>query len=96
MFLFASMLEAIGLVLGSLLTAGLVCWLATGVAIRLHHRSWAGLLMMLIVLAVFLSGLTHSGFVRLSAVYGLCGVLFLWISTRDENARSDTPDQGRK
>jgi len=96
MFLITNMLESLGLVIGSLVAAGLACWLASGVAIRLHHQKWAALLMLLLLLILYLSGLTRSGFIRLSAIYGLFGVLFLWFSARNESPRSENPQQELK
>jgi hypothetical protein len=95
MFLITNMLEAIGLVLGSLLAAGSICWLASRVADRLHHRSWAAFLV-LVFLAILLSGLSRSDFVMLSVIYGLFGALFLWLPTRTKDKRPRTLDRGDK
>lgn len=95
-YLVGTIFEAIGLVLGSLLVAGLGCWLASRLAIRLHHQRWAALLMLLLLAAIALSGLTHSGFVKLSVVYGLLGAAILWFSTRVHEPRTSLLERDDK
>ena len=83
MFVMAIILRSIVLVGGSALTAGLLCWLAMISADLLHHHGWAAILIVLLLSILFLSGMVHSEFVRLSALCGLCGALFLWISASE-------------
>lgn len=94
MFVIANGLEAIGLVLGSLLAAGLLCWLASKLADRLHHHSWGAIIVLILLSTLSISGLTDSGFVRLSVAYGLFGALFLWIMARNEKLGSGSFDRG--
>lgn len=96
MLLIAGTFEAIGAVFGSLLVVVLVCWLASGVANRLDHGNWAAFLVLGLLAIVLLSGLTQSGFVRLCAAYGLFGVLFLWLTARNNNLGSDTLERDGK
>ncbi|WP_404478535.1 hypothetical protein [Novosphingobium sp. BL-52-GroH] len=96
MFVIAGMVEAIGAVFGSLLAVALMCCLASGVANRLHHSNWAAFLVLGLLAIVSLSGLTHSGFVRLCAAYGLFGALFLWLTSRNKNLGSETLERDGK
>jgi hypothetical protein len=96
MLLITGMLEAIGAVFGSLSAVVFVCWLASAVANRLHHRNWAAFLVLGLLAIVLLSGLTHSGFVRLCAAYGLFGALCLWLTARNDNLGSDTLERDGK
>lgn len=96
MLLIAGTFEAIGAVFGSLLVVVLVCWLASGVANRLHHGHWAAFLVLGLLAIVLLSGLTQSGFVRLCAAYGMFGALLLWLRGRNDNLGLDTLERDDK
>ncbi|WP_185999050.1 hypothetical protein ACLIMP_22935 [Novosphingobium aerophilum] len=96
MFLVGEMLGAIGLVLGSLLAAGLVCWMATSVADRLHHHNWAGFFVLAILAATLLAGLAHSDFIKLGLTYGVFGALALILASRMNKGSSNHPNQDNK
>lgn len=83
MFVMGIIVQSVALVIGSALAAGLLCWLAAVLADRLHHHGWAAIMVLILLSVLFLSGRTHSEFVRLSALCGLFGALFLWISSGD-------------
>ncbi|WP_150293767.1 hypothetical protein [Sphingobium estronivorans] len=87
MFVMAIIVQSIALVIGSVAAAGLLCWLASAFTARLHHRGWAAMLLLGPLSILLLTGVIHSEFVRLSALCGLFGALFLWISER----RPDEP-----
>lgn len=87
MFVMTVILESIALVVGSALVAGLLCWMAVSLADRIHDHGWAAFLVLFLLSILFLTGLTRSEFIRLSAICGLFGTLFLWISSgRDVEA----------
>jgi hypothetical protein len=87
MFVMTVILESIALVAGSALMAGFLCWTAASLADRIHHHGWAAFLVLFLLSILFLTGLTRSEFIRLSAICGLFGSLFLWMSSgRDAGA----------
>lgn len=88
MFVMAIIFQSLALVIGSALVAGLLCWLAALFAARMHHHGWAAILVLLLLSVLFLSGLLRSEFVRLSALCGLFGALFLWISSPPDHGPS--------
>jgi len=87
MFLIIDALQAIGLVLGSLVLACLLCWLASTLAGRMHHDNWAAVIVLALSTIFVLSGLTHSQFIKLSTVYCVFGAIFLYITTRSRIAQ---------
>ena len=89
MFLVSEMLEAISLVLGSLLAAGIVCWFATEVAGRLHRHAWAGFFVIAVLAATLLAGLAHSDFIKLGLSYGMFGALALILASRMNKGSSN-------
>lgn len=90
MFVMAIIIQSITLMGASALAAGLLCWLASAFAARLHHHGWAAFLVLGLLSALFLSGLTRSEFAKLSALCGLFGALFLWFSSDGRDGARDS------
>ncbi len=90
MFVIAIIVQSIALVAASALAAGVLCWLASTFASRLHHPAWAALIVLTLLSILFLSGLTRSEFVRLSALCALFGTLFLWFSSGNPEGSADS------
>lgn len=80
------MLDAVGLMIGSLFCAGVLTFAAWWVAGRLH-RPWTALLMLALVCgALLISPLEHSLFIRMVAVFGIVGTGLLYFIGDGENA----------
>jgi hypothetical protein len=78
------MMDAIALMIGSLLCAGMLTFAAWWVADRIH-RPWVALIMLASVCAALLiSPLEHSLFVRMLAVFGIVGTGLLYFMGDDE------------
>jgi len=96
MFLITEMIKAIGLVVGSLVVSGVLCWIAAGAAERLHHRNWAAFLVLIALSFLFLSGMTQSSFVKLVAAYGVVGALVLFFLPDQPIKKPDKKIRGGK
>ncbi|AMK26229.1 MULTISPECIES: hypothetical protein [Sphingobium] len=82
MYVLSIIIESVGLVVGSVVLAGSLCWLA----VRLHHTRWAPFLVVILLPIVPLSSLNQSEFARLSAICVLVGALFLWLFSGADRA----------
>lgn len=89
MFVIAIIIRSIAIVAASALAAGLLCWLVSTFAGQLHHPAWSALIILALLSILFLSCLTRSEFVKLSALGGLFGTLFLWVSSGDPEGSGD-------
>ncbi|KKW89487.1 hypothetical protein [Sphingobium chungbukense] len=86
MYVLSIIIESVGLVVGSVVLAGSLCWLAFTFAVWLHHTRWAPFLVVILLPIVPLSSLNQSEFARLSAICVLVGALFLWLFSGADRA----------
>jgi hypothetical protein len=80
------MLDAVGLMIGSLFCAGLLTFSAWWLAGRLH-RPWTALVMLAVACGVMLvTPLEHSLFIRMVAVFAIVGTGLLYFIGDGEHA----------
>ena len=89
--------ESIGLVLGSLMLAGLLngaLWFAFR---RMHHPDWAWVIVAMPVVAIFAIGPPRSAFLRLALAFTVMLALPFWLEGRAWRSRwrLDHPSQVR-
>lgn len=80
-------LESIGLVLGSLVLAGLLNGVLWSAFRRLHHPDWAWIIVAVPVVAIFAASPPRSAFLRLALAFTVMLALPFWVEGRAWRSR---------
>lgn len=95
MFVLRIIAEAMALVIGALVVAGVICVLAAKLALRLKRSGWMAWPALFLLSILCLVGPLQSPFLRLSACCCALGAAFLWASGAGRDQRSQIhADQG--
>jgi len=85
-----TLLEALGLILGSMVAAIGIGAGAWAIFARIFHPEWSALAVILAVVAAILTRLVHGEFLSMVAILMLVAVPFLWIEGRAWRSRLTT------
>lgn len=86
---------AVGMTVGSLLTAALLTYLAWWVAGRIHHRRWVWALLLGMIGGIWFAALGHSEFFKMAAVFGLVASAGLYFAAQPAGADSSRDEKHR-
>jgi hypothetical protein len=75
-------ISAIGLVLGSLVAAGLLCWLLWRTLALVRHPDWAAAVILILIALAVTGNLPNSQLLDLALAYAFVAVVPLWFEGR--------------
>lgn len=89
-----TLVTSIGLVLGGLTAAALLCWLLWRTFLLVRHPDWAAAIIPILIALAASGKLPNSQFLHLALAYAIVGVVPLWIEGRRwRHDHSATPNK---
>lgn len=75
-------ITSIGLVLGGLATAAILCWLLWRIFVLVRHPNWAAAVILILIALAVNGSLPNSQLLHLALAYAIVAVVPLWIEGR--------------